>query len=106
MAHQENPVWSKYQEKEHWSDYEEARERVCSIYNVDPTTAHVHHIIDRYTVLHDPIFEDMDLNELSNLYPFTEEDRDGMHTTKQDHKDLHQTIGRRQYERRKEAGEW
>jgi hypothetical protein len=94
---------TKYQEKEHFSDYWKNRERVCEIYEVDPATTHMHHIVDRWTVLHDPVFEEFDLNEKSNLYPFTDDERgERLHVTKQDHKDLHNEIGRRQYEKRKE----
>ncbi len=84
----------RYQERPHWSNYKENRKKVCDVYGVNPNEAQVHHIVDRYTALHDPVFKDMDINEPSNLYPFTD-DRRGreQHTTKQDHEDLHYKIG-------------
>ena len=99
---------TKYQEKEHFSDYWKNRERVCEIYGVDPTKAHTHHIVFRYDVLHEESLADMDLNEKSNLYPFSDDTEWGedLHTTIADHQNMHNEVGRRQYEKRKASGEW
>lgn len=104
MVHKENPVWSKYQEKEHWSDYETAREEVCDVYGVDPDEVHVHHIETRWQYLHEERFEGEDLNQLSNLYPFVKEGGEETHTNVADHRDLHNRLGRMEYERRKKSG--
>jgi len=101
---QKPPFWDRYQEKPEWSDYGEARQRRCEIDGVAPDEVHVHHIVSRYDVLHEQEFEGMDLNEVSNLYPFKKEGGEEDHTNIQDHKDLHNKLGHKEYERRKREG--
>lgn len=80
-----------------WSDYNKNRERVCEIYGVDPRKAHVHHIVFRHDVVNDPAFAGFDLNQLSNLYPFSE-DNPAPHTDTKDHEALHLKVGKQAYE--------
>ena len=87
----------RYQEHSHWSNYKENRKKVCEIYEVDPDMAQVHHIITRFDCLCDLLFRDFDLNQKSNLYPFTDDARGKeQHTTKRDHADLHAKIDKRE----------
>lgn len=88
---------SRYQERGHWSKYKETRKQVCKVYEVDQETAQVHHIITRFDALCNMLFEDYDLNQVSNLYPFTDDERGKeQHTTKRDHSDLHTKIDKRE----------
>jgi hypothetical protein len=96
----------RYQEREHWSDYSENRKRVCEIYGKDSNKVSCHHIVDRYTALTDPAFADYDINQPSNLYPFQDDEvADQLHTGKRDHEDLHQQLGRKEFERKRGNGE-
>jgi hypothetical protein len=91
---------SRYQEREHWSDYKANRKRVCEIYEKDPNKVSCHHIVFRSDALRNPLFEDEDINQVSNLYPFANDEvAEELHTSKQDHDDLHQRLGRKEYER-------
>ncbi len=89
-------MYERYQEKPHWSDYNEARKKVCEIYGVDPSKVNIHHIIFRYDCLNDPIFANFDLNQLSNLYPFGRGNPEP-HTTLDDHDALHKKVGEMAY---------
>jgi len=87
----------RYQERSHWSNYHENRKKVCEIYEVDENEAQVHHIIARFDCLKNLLFRDFDLNQESNLYPFTDDERGReQHTTKRDHADLHAKIDKRE----------
>jgi len=87
----------RYQERGHWSSYKENRKKVCEIYEVDQEMAQVHHIIARFDCLKNLLFRDFDLNQESNLYPFTDDARGKeQHTTKRDHADLHAKIDKRE----------
>lgn len=101
---QKPPFWQRYQEKPEWSDYAESRDEVCEVYGVDPNEVHVHHIETLYDHLHEEHLEGKDLNRVENLYPFKKEGGEEDHTNIQDHKDLHNKLGRREYERRKRNG--
>lgn len=79
-----------------WSNYDRNRNRVCEIYGVDPKTAHVHHIVFRHDVVNYPDLSDFDLNQLSNLYPFSEENP-APHTGIKDHEQLHYKVGEMAY---------
>ena len=97
----------RYQENPDWSDYGENRERVCEIYDKDPKKVSCHHIVFRSDAKTNPLFEDFDINQPSNLYPFSNDEvAEELHTGKQDHDDLHQEIGKKEWERKKKKSRW
>ena len=88
---------ARYQERGHWSNYKKTRKQVCEVYEVDQTKAQIHHIVTRFDALRNILFKDFDLNQVSNLYPFTDDERgERLHATKRDHSDLHTKIDKRE----------
>lgn len=76
-------------------NYERNRARVCEIYGVDLDTASVHHIVQRVDVKkRRKLFGDFDVNQLSNLFPFSNRRKDArkLHTAVEDHRLLHQRL--------------
>ena len=79
-------------------NYEENRLRVCKIYGVDPDTVSCHHIVEKSDVKRrgkrKPLVIDFDVNQLSNLFPFSNKRKDAkaLHTAVQDHRDLHRKL--------------
>lgn len=77
--------------------YERNRIRVAEIYGLDPDTVSCHHIVERSDVKDKrkrKLFGDFDVNQLSNLYPFSNRRKDAktLHTAVQDHRDLHKKL--------------
>lgn len=77
--------------------YQQNRQEVADVYGIDPTGATVHHIVQRSdleTGMFDNLFNQWNIDDPSNLFPFSDqrEDAEDQHTGWDGHVELHQKL--------------